>query len=71
MPRYSLTLSRKWSVEIKAPEAQIEAMRRDGYVIDELVNTAPEWLPHWAVRPWFRLQDALRRLQNSYCRRGQ
>jgi len=58
MPRYSLALSRKWSVEIKAPAAQIEAMRRDGYVIDEICNTIPDWLPHWLVRPWCRLQDA-------------
>ena len=56
--RYSLRLSRKWSVTFQASAEQVEAMRRDGYVIDELLNRVPGWLPACLVRPLCRLQDA-------------
>ena len=55
---YSLTLSRKWSVTFQASAEQVEAMRRDGYVIDELLNRVPDRLPACLVRPLCRLQDA-------------
>ncbi|HYG43188.1 MAG TPA: hypothetical protein VEA17_09730 [Bordetella sp.] len=61
--RYSLCLSNKWTPTILASAEEVESMRRDGYVIDELLNRVPQWLPSPLVRPWCWVQDGWRWLR--------
>lgn len=58
MKLYSLALSSKWSVPIKVSAEQVEAMRRDGYLIEEICNVVPDWVPSFLVKPWIKVQDA-------------
>ena len=61
--RYSITVHPRWDVTFEATEDQVAFMRADGLVIDELLNTVPEWCPAPLVRPLCRLQDAWRWLR--------
>lgn len=36
----------------------VEALRADGFVIDEVFYTIPQWVPALMVGPWCRMQDA-------------
>lgn len=62
--RYAVTLRGRtgsWSVTFDAKPEHVEGMRADGLVIDELVNTAPEWAVSLGLlRPWCWTQDAWR-----------
>ena len=47
-----------WAPSMYMSQAQIDAMREDGFVIDEIVNTVPEWVFHAGLmRPWVFVQD--------------
>jgi hypothetical protein len=48
---------RLWSLPIKARPDHVESWRKDGLVVEEVVNTIPYWMPPWFVGPWVKLQD--------------
>jgi hypothetical protein len=59
MKRYEITVQghwHKWGLEIDADDQTVYDLRRDGFQMDELVNTIPEQspIPVWL---WCWLQD--------------
>ncbi len=59
--RYSLTVrgqNHEWSFTIEALPAHVEDWRAGDLIVDELLNTIPEWVVRVGLlRPWVFLQD--------------
>lgn len=61
--RYGLTVHGKnhtWLIDVEARPEHVEDWRNDGLLIDELVNSIPEWAVALGLtKPWCCVQDAL------------
>ena len=48
----------EWGVTCNMSQAQIDAMREDGFQVDEILNTIPLWVASIGLaRPWVFCQD--------------
>ena len=60
MTNLSITIRGKykqWTFPFEGDVKDLEAYRQDGLEVDEVINSIPEWLPYFLVRPWCFIED--------------
>ena len=65
---YSITVKgrrKTWSFDVLLNSRYLDDYRGDGLIIDEVVNTVPEWLWWRLVKPWCLAQDVIRRVSGG------
>ena len=48
---------KRWTFHVAGTKETLDALRADGFVVDELLNVAPKWAP---FKLWCWLQDVFR-----------
>lgn len=55
--KYTAPSGQEFWFEVLEDPCHLPDWEAHGIVIEPLAFTAPEWIPHWLVKPWALAQD--------------